>query len=50
MHKNELIDDFIDEVFLLFDIDLLNYKEKVKDGIIITMQDSNKIKIKVTVQ
>ena len=50
MHKNEQINNFIDEVFLLFDIHLLNYKEKVKDGIIITMQDSNKIKIKVTVQ
>lgn len=50
MQNNEQVNDFVDDVYQLFDMDLLNNKEKVQDGVVITMQNGTKIKIKVNVQ
>ena len=50
MQNNEQINDFKKDLNILFDMDLLNEKETVDDGVVITMQDGTKIKIKVNVQ
>jgi len=50
MQNNEQVNDFVDDVYQLFDMDLLNNKEKVQDGVVITMQNGTKIKVKVKVQ
>ena len=50
MQNNNQVNDFVEDVYQLFDMDLLNNKEKVQDGVVITMQDETKIKVKVKVQ
>ena len=50
MQNNEQVNDFVDDVYQLFDMDLLNNKEKVQDGVVITMQNGTRIKVKVKVQ
>ena len=50
MQNNEQVNDFVEDVYQLFDMDLLNNKEKVQDGVVITMQNGTKIKVKVKVQ
>ena len=50
MRNNEQVNDFVEDVYQLFVMDLLNDKEKVKDGVVITMKNGTKIKVKVKIQ
>jgi len=41
------VDDYLNDLEVLFEMDLLNKFEKVDNSIVVTMQDGSKVKVQV---